>query len=298
MTARNHPSRREAVVGIDFAGPATANRQRRKILAVAATRLGPKTYRVSATGLNATLLSSPPGWTALTLADAIVAPDLRVSVVAPDFPFSLPKALLGSDAFAARVGAPAAFRTWKAFHSWVRAGLSLECPLDYSPFAAWRDKSLWVRRACDGPCGAQPPLKHAFQVLFNMTLLGNAFLGHLEKSGKFDVVPFQQRGRYPVIEIYPGHAMRKLGVPGYKRAPGEAIDAMLAHLRERGISFDLDPAIRRTCETYDSGHGPSSDHDAADALVACAVAVLYREGAATGVDGEQAERVEGAIWSV
>ncbi len=288
----------EVVVGIDFAGPAQAARQRRKILVVAATRYAARAYRVTASGLNERLLGAPPGWTAAELADGILSSEVPVSVVAPDFPFSLPRTLLESDDFAARVGAPAAFRTWEAFNAAVRAALPLSCPVDYSAFQAWKDPAFRLKRACDVTCGAQPPLKYKFQVLFNMTLLGAAFLGRLESSGRFDVVPFQARGRTPVIEIYPGHTMRSLGVPGYKGSPRPAIEATLEHVRGLGFKFEVDPAIRAVCETYDSGRRGATDHDAADALVAATVAALHREGDATPFDGGEGCRHEGTIWSV
>jgi predicted nuclease with RNAse H fold len=156
-----------------------------------------------------------------------------------------------------------------------------------------------VKRACDTGNGAQAPLKHQFQTLFNMTLLGNGFLARLQQSGLFDVVPFQSRGRAEVIEVYPGHMMRALDVPEYKRAPRRAIDAALRFLRRSGIAIELDRAIRRTCETYDSARSSVHDFDAADALVAASVAILYREGRAReAVPAGAARQLEGAIWSI
>lgn len=164
----------------------------------------------------------------------------------------------------------------------------------------WRRKSLWLKRASDCESGAHAPLKDRFQVLFNMTLLGNAFLARLVRSGKYDVVPFQSRGRAQVIEVYPGHALRTLGVPGYKRAPAQAIDAALRYLKACGIVLTLDRKVRDACVAYDSGGSTSSDHDAADAMVALCIASLYREGLAREVVGTPAgaRDVEGAIWSV
>jgi predicted nuclease with RNAse H fold len=290
----------EIVIGVDFAGPARASHQRRKLLAVAARRLGRARYAISTGGLNAQLLRWPPGWTAGELADAILQASGRVSVVAADFPFSIPAALLERDSFARRAHRPRALRSWGAFNRAVASALPLDRPVDYGPFSGWRDPRFWVRRATDVACGAQPPLKDKFQVLFNMTLLGNAFLARLEASGRFDVVPFQSRGRAAVIEIYPGHLMRSAGLPSYKRAPREAIDAAIRLLRERGLSLEVAPELRAVCETYDTGRGDTEDHDAADALVAACGAILYREGRARELCGAAPEvrMLEGAIWSV
>lgn len=289
----------ETVVGIDFAGPATASAQRKKIVAVAARRVGRRTYAIGADGLNGRLLRSPPGWTAGELADTLAGAPAPISVVAADFPFSIPAPLLLSTSFARLARSARAFRTWEAFNCAVAGALPLTCPVDYSRFGRWRHKRFWTKRASDVVSGAHPPLKHQYQVLFNMTLLGNAFLARLEASGRFDVVPFQRRGRARVIEIYPGHMMRALGVPGYKHAPREAIDAALRFARAGGISVNVSPRVRELCERYDTGGRTTHDHDAADALVAACAAILYREGAAREVTGTPGAReVEGAIWSI
>jgi hypothetical protein len=288
------------ILGVDFAGPAAAGAQRRKILAVAARRVAARRYEIAADGLNDRLLRSPPGWTAAELADAIDGSAEPSALIAADFPFSLPAALLASEDFAARIGAPHAFCTWPAFNSAITAALPLTCPLDLGRFAPWRDKTLWLRRVCDVAARAQPPLKDRFQVLFNMTLLGNAFLARLARSGRFDVIPFHDRGRAPIIEVYPGHAMRRLGVPDYKSAPRRAVNAALDHLLKEGITLQLDSAIRHTCETYDTGGKTSHDFDAADALVAACIGLLYSEGLSkeTAASLPAVRAVEGTIWSV
>lgn len=290
----------DQVVGIDFAGPQTASQQRKKILAVAALRLGPKAYRVSADGMNERLLENPPGWTANELAESLVQASPRASVVACDFPFSIPGSLMQSSAFAALADHPTAFGSWQSFHEFMCTSLALSCPVDLGRFSAWKNTGHWTRRSSDVATGAQPPLKHQYQVLFNMTLLGNVFLGCLRSSGLFDVVPFDSRGKSAMIEIYPGHAMRLLGVPNYKRSPLVAIAAILQSLKGKGVSIDVDRRIRNVCETYNTGKGASFDHDAADAFVALCVGILHREGLATEFPGADADarEVEGAIWSI
>lgn len=288
------------VVGIDFGGPAKAGQQRRKIVSVAAKRIHPKRYEVTPESLNARLLASPPGWTALELAEALIGSTEPMRLVATDFPFSLPASLLNSVSLAELAGHAGAFQTWKRFNEAVQSRLPLTCPVRFEAFGAWRNKEYWVKRATDTASGAQPPLKHQFQVLFNMTLLGNAFLARLEASGRFDVAPFQRRGRPSVVEVYPGHAMRKLGVPDYKHAPGKAIDALLRHMRSVGVEMTVAAEVRATCESYDSGGAHTNDFDAADALVAAGIAALCCEGLAIEVLGDpgSARDIEGAIWSL
>lgn len=145
----------EQVVGIDFAGPQKASQQRKKILAVAALRRGPKAYQVSADGLSARLLESPPGWTASELAERLVQLSPRASVVACDFPFSIPDALIKSSAFATLAKHPTAFGSWQSFHEFMCTTLALSCPVDLGRFAAWKNTGKWMRRSSDVATGAQ-----------------------------------------------------------------------------------------------------------------------------------------------
>jgi hypothetical protein len=113
-------------------------------------------------------------------------------------------------------------------------------------------------------------------------------------------MPFQSSTRSgEVIEIYPGFAMRTLGRRDYKRDPKQAIKTVLAHCAGKGISVELDSTIRDFCESYDSGRGTTSDPDGSDALIALAVAILYREGlcqeAIYHADRNR-RMVEGVIW--
>src|SRR5436309_1339568 len=132
------------LVGVDFAGPKDARQQRRKILAIAATRLGERQYRIAPDGFNARLLQSPacPGWTAEELAGALIR-DYPAGVVALDFPFSIPEVLLASPEFAAAVGAEHPFGSWQAFNRFVEKHLPLTPPIDLTPFKPWRRKEYW-----------------------------------------------------------------------------------------------------------------------------------------------------------
>src|SRR5690606_6853739 len=170
----------DMIVGVDFGAPQRARDQRRKIIAVAAHPTGWHSYRIDATGMNARLLASePPGWTAKELVDELVARPARG--VGFDFPFGVPHALLRDPRFAADVGYKGgAFNGWRSFNWWIAQRLLLTDPLDFTPFAPWRDRAerarLWTKRATDIAAGGQPPLKDKFQATFQMTLLGNVLL--------------------------------------------------------------------------------------------------------------------------
>lgn len=296
------------IVGVDFGAPRRAADQRRKIVAVAAEAIGSRAYRVAATGMNRRLVTGElPGWSARELLDELLARPARV--VGFDFPFSVPRELLHDPRFAADLGhAPGAFGGWRAFNAAVAARLPLTDPLDFAPFEAWRrpdDRArLWTRRATDIAAGAQPPLKDRFQATFQMTLLGNALLARLEASQRYRVAPFPGgRGDGEVIEVYPGAALRAMGLRAYKSRPDEAVRRCLAACAAAGITVAVDPAIVDRARRYSSGTGASPDHDVADALVALAVAVLYAErGCHPALAGgpetseEALREAEGVIW--
>lgn len=291
------------VVGVDFAGPSRAGQQRRKIVALAAERLESGRYRVGADGFNARVASEgPPGWTAQELAEALEGP-LRPSLVACDFPFSIPAKVLQDPNFAADVGLDAPFADWRTFNAFLADNVSLSCPIDLSSFSRWKtDSRYWLKRASDIPAAAQPALKHMYQVLFNMTLLGGAFLARLSASGRFRVDPFEapREGVGTLIEVYPGVTMRRLGARNYKRDPAGAIDAILLHCRDQGIDVEVDPRVRERCETYGMNR-KSPDPDASDALIAACTAVLQQEGLCEQIRGDASDEVtalEGAIWAV
>lgn len=291
----------ETIIGVDFAGPRQALQQRRKIIGIAAIRNGPRSYRVAPDGFNARLIQTPslPGWTAEELAATLLGSS-PARVVALDFPFSIPQVLLNDPSFAAAVGCDEAFGSWTEFNRLVSSKLPLQPPNDLTPFAAWRNKAYWLKRATDVPARAQPALKDRFQVLFNMTLLGNALLAPLAASGSYLIIPFHDTGPdNQVIEIYPGVTMRTLNRPDYKRDPAGAIEAIIAHCAAKGITIDVDPAVRSFCANYRTGRGATADPDGSDALIALATAVLYREGLceeSLGAEHRHQRLVEGVIW--
>jgi hypothetical protein len=296
------------IVGVDFGAPRRARDQRRKLVALAAEPAGPRAYRVAATGMNArVVVDDAPGWTARELVDALLARPARV--VGFDFPFGVPDALLADPRFAADVGYPdGAFAGWRAFNAWVARRLPLVDPLDFSPFAPWRDPAararLWTRRATDVAAGAQPPLKDRFQATLQMTLLGNAVLDRLWTSGRYRVRPFPGgRGAGEVVEVYPGATLRALGLVGYKARPAEAVRVAAAACAAAGLTLDVDRRIVARACRYDSGAPAAPDHDVADAFVALCTALLYAEGAcrpavlpAAGRTPRRVAQREGAIW--
>ncbi|MBU8900956.1 hypothetical protein KRR26_35715 [Corallococcus sp. M34] len=181
------------IVGVDFGAPQRTRDQRRKIIAVVAHSTGWNSYRIDATGMNARLLAGePPGWSAKELVDELVARPARV--VGFDFPFCVPHALLRDPKFASDIGYEhGAFLGWRSFNSWIAQRLPLTDPLDFTPFAPWRDRAersrLWTKRATDIAAGGQPPLKDKFQATFQMTLLGNALLAKVWESHQYRVLP-------------------------------------------------------------------------------------------------------------
>lgn len=295
------------IVGVDFGAPRRARDQQRKIIAISARATAWRSYRVDATGVNARLLATdPPGWTADELLGELLARPARV--VAFDFPFCSPHDLLRDAGFAAGVGHAGAFNGWREFNWFVAQRLRLADPLDFTPFAAWRDPAerprLWSRRATDVAAGGQPPLKDRFQATFQMTLLGNALLSQLWESRLYRVLPFPGgRGDGEVIEVHPGATLRSMGLARYKSRPAEAVRLGIAACAAAGIKLDVDLRLLALCCRYSSGTAGSPDHDVADALVALCTAILHAEGEcrpALAPDPVWSERLvkewEGAIW--
>jgi hypothetical protein len=289
------------VVGVDFGAPRRERDQRRKIIAIAAIAVADRRYRVDAIGMNERLLAkSPPGWSAKELLDELLSRTVRI--VAFDFPFSIPDALLRDGNFAANAGYKhGAFIGWRAFNAFVAEQLPLGELLDFRPFDAWRLRSdrarLWARRATDIVAGGQPPLKDKFQATFQMTLVGNAVLSRLWDSRRYRILPFPGgRGSGEVIEVYPGATLRQMGLANYKSRPEDAIRLGIAACTAAGITLDVDPRLRQLCCRYSSG-GTTPDYDAADAFVALCTAILHAEGACRmAIDGDTFVGREGAIW--
>jgi hypothetical protein len=289
------------VLGVDFAGCRTEGQQRRKIIAIEGKKVGSGRYSVVPAGLNARLApTASPGWTAEEFARTLAAtPRVRV---AADFPFALPEALLLSQEFSALSGRDKAFRSWIDYASFLSGRIPLAPPIDLDSLRGWKDPSrravLWAKRATDIEAGAHPPLKDRFQVLYNMTLLGAAFLHRLREEG-FAVLPFDTLKEQAVLEVYPGLAMRRLGRRDYKRNPAAAISAMIDHCSELGVAIELHADVRRFCESYNTGSGSSPDPDGSDAFIALCQGILHLEGLATEVvraDCARQEQLEGVIF--
>lgn len=298
----------DLIVGVDFGAPQRTRDQRRKIIAVAARATGWRSYRIDATGLNARLLAGePPGWAATELLEELLARPARV--VGFDFPFGVPHVLLRDPNFAADVGhADGAFHCWRTFSAWIAQRLPLTDPLDFTPFAAWRDRAerarLWTKRATDIAAGGQPPLKDRFQATFQMTLAGNVLLSKLWESQKYRVLPFPGgSGAGELIEVYPGATLRAMGLASYKARPDEAVRLGAAACAAAGIDLEVDPRLVALACRYSSGTARAPDYDVADALVALCTAILYAENGcrmALAPDPtwqeQRAREWEGAIW--
>ena len=296
------------IVGVDFGAPRRARDQRRKIVAIAAQPIAWRSYRIATTGMNARLLANAQlGWSATELLDELLERPARV--VGFDFPFGVPHALLRDAAFAAAAGhTTGAFLGWRAFNVFVAHRLPLTDPLDFAPFAAWRDRAdrarLWAKRATDLAAGAQPPLKDRFQATFQMTLLGNALLARLWESGAYRVLPFPGgRGNGEIIEVYPRATLRTMGLASYKARPAESVRLAIAACVAAGIALEVDPRVLAVCHRYNSGTEDAPDHDVADAFVALCTAILHAENACRPLlarDPSWPEPAlqawEGAIW--
>lgn len=230
-------------------------------------------------------------------------------MVAFDFPFSIPHELLRDLKFASDVGyGEGAFLGWRSFNWWISQRLPLTDPLDFTPFAPWRERAerarLWTKRATDVAAGGQPPLKDKFQAMFQMTLLGNKLLSILSESHKYRVLPFPGgRGDGEIIEIHPGATLRKLGLASYKSRPAEALSRSFAACTQAGIQIEVDNRLVDLACRYSSSTGKTKDFDVADAFVALCTAILYAEGRCRPdlapdamLPDEHLKEREGAIW--
>ena len=69
----------------------------------------------------------------------------------------------------------------------------------------------WTRRATDIVTNTQPPLKHLFQNLFNMTVDGPNFLGRLHDAGMQILLRPDEDGR-SLLPVLP-HFLKQLHFP-------------------------------------------------------------------------------------
>jgi hypothetical protein len=214
--------------------------------------------------------------------------DRAIATVAFDFPFSIPLDLLQNPAFAFRVAAP----TFGARVKWLEfveqrvelvfSSGNARAKLWIDPLLlGWRDKAFWIKRATDIATNAQPPLKHIFQNLFNMTVVGSKFLGSIRHAGMQVLLRHHEGERCldrSVIETYPGAVAAAVGFTGsYKQKPECGLKAAEGYLREQGIFLDFNGEVRRFCIEYRSSQ---SDPDGADAFLCLVAAICFREGLA------------------
>lgn len=301
-TSRNsHDPLLQRAIGCDFSGNLTAGEQAKKTILIEAVRIGPKSWRIEPTGRNERLIRRPDrrkpwrhnrrGWTIAELADSLCQ-DSSIIAGGFDFPFSIPVTLLKDSAFAeACRGAsrqpPAAFGTRNRWMKFLRnqvqhtfgttlASSKLKLP---DAFEHIRDSRWWLKRATDIAASAQPPLKHQYQSMFNMTILGGRLLCGLKQAGyrqiPFDTATTPTHGPGVVFETYPALIARHLGFSGrYKREPIRCIDHVIGELTRRGISLAMDARVKRFCRNYRTAGG---DPDAADAFLCLAASICYAQ---------------------
>jgi hypothetical protein len=292
------------LMGCDFGAPKKAGDQAKKIIAIEATEIGPKHYAVRKGGRNQRLADWHPGlrkwpydrsgWTLAALRDSLYA-DASLRIGAFDFPFSLPSSLLSMPEFAQRMDYPAAFGNRKQWAEFVAARLPFTFTNDtasgemtgFAQFKPWRDKTLWLRRACDIAARGSPPLKHVGQNLFSMTLAGAALLQAVEPAGYFIMLGDRPAGERRVLfETYPSLIARRIGFIGsYKTESARCLNAALAFLERQDIRLDFAVEVRKFCETYRTG-ATRDDPDGADAFLCLVAAICFREGLTEVVSGD------------
>jgi len=137
---------------------------------------------------------------------------------------------------------------------------------------------------------ASPPLKDKFQAVFNMTIAGASLLKALADSGYREKLVEVEQGR-AVMETYPREVAARLGFSGsYKQQPRECLETAIEGLAGRGIELEIDPNVKKFCQTYTTG---DQDHDGVDAFLCLMTAICFDQG-----DAEMCGEVvpeEGAI---
>lgn len=217
----------------------------------------------------------------------LIIADQGIAAIAFDFPFSIPLGLLQSAAFAFRVAAPT-FVTRAKWVQFVEQRVGLAFPSDNAGaklsidplLLGWKDKAFWKeRRATDIATNGSAPLKHMFQNLFNMTVVGSKFLECLRRGGMRILLHQAESGLrldQSVIETYPRAIAAAVGFEGnYKQDPEGCLLAAERYLREQGITLDFNEEVRRFCLTYRT---PRNDPDEADAFLCLVAAICFREG--------------------
>jgi hypothetical protein len=291
---------KEVVIGSDFGAPASAGQQAKKIILIEAIRVSERCYIIQPIGRNERLVREVPegaswsanrrGWTVHELTESL-ASDKQVSVVALDFPFSIPISLLNDSEFAGRLEQKQAFGSRSAWAKFVRDRLDLRFPStqansrlgDLAKFDAWRDKEYWKHlRQTDRATGGSAPLKHQYQNVFAMTLIGSAMLEELRESGF--VLNLTSAAMTPnmriVFETYPAAVARSIGFRGsYKTHARDCMKQAEKYLEAQGITLQMDPQVEEFCHTYVTGSQPK-DPDGADAFLCLTAAICFREGLA------------------
>lgn len=294
------------VIGCDFGASSKAGLQAKKTVLIEAQRVSDKTYRCHESGRNQRLLDHNPlsskrsssnwrdnraGWTIADLAESL-ASDQSIAAAAFDFPFSIPIQLLESTEFAEAVDQhPFQTRTnWVRFlkqqltlrFDTTKASATLTC---LHKVDAWKQQTFWQKRHTDNVARAQPPLKHLYQNVFNMTVLGAMLLAELEAAG-FAIILTESQLRLknrPCVEAYPAMVARRIGViKSYKQQPKRCLEKAVEWLADQGITLQLPDSLKIACSTYQTA---THDYDAADALLCLVTSICVAEGLAEILSG-------------
>lgn len=289
------------VVGCDFGASARAGLQAQKTVLVEAHRVAERSYQCHESGRNQRLLtcvnaSHKPlpkrwqdrraGWTIAELTKSLVA-DSSIISAAFDFPFSIPMQLLESAEFAAEVDEPT-FRKRTDWVHFLAEHLSLQFDTDKASSAltclkkveAWKQQAYWKKRQTDHIAKAQPPLKHLYQNVFNMTVLGALLLEQLEGAGMTTVLTASQlnANQRRCVEAYPAMVARRIGVTGsYKQQPDQCVQKAIDWLAEQNIELQMPDSLKIACSTYQTAQ---HDYDAADAVLCLVTSICVIEGLA------------------
>lgn len=307
------------VVGCDFGASSKAGQQAKKTILIEAERVSDGIYRCHNSGRNERLVSSSQlsnqrssaswkqnraGWTIADLAKSL-ANDSSIAAAAFDFPFSIPIQLLQSTAFSETVGEkPFQIRAnWVAFlkqqltlqFETSKASATLTC---LRKVDAWKQQAFWQKRQTDQAAKAQPPLKHLYQNVFNMTVLGTLLLADLEASGYTTILAQSQLSlaNRACVEAYPAMVAKRIGITGsYKQHPKQCIQKAITWLAKQGITLQLSDHLKTACETYRTAE---NDYDAADAFLCLVTSICVLEGLAeilTGTASDAVQKQEGGI---
>lgn len=141
----------------------------------------------------------------------------------------------------------------------------------------WQQQAFWMNRQTDDVARAQPPLKHLYQNVFNMTFWESCrWLNWNDPASR----PFCPQVTYcrkpPCVEAYPALVAKRIGVDGScKRQPEQCIEKGIARLAGQGVTMIWPDCLKAACITYQTAEG---DYEAADAFLCLVTSICVVEG--------------------